>query len=1501
MPKKKSLPNSKKMTMRSVFHKPVQKWFDNTFPKATKAQQLGWPVIQSGKNALILAPTGSGKTLAAFLSAIDHLMFEPLPAKLERCRVLYISPLKALAVDVEKNLRAPIAGISWVAEKEGASYIPPTIAIRTGDTPARERTQFQRNPADILITTPESLYLMLTSNTREVLRSIRWVIIDEIHAVAGTKRGAHLAVSLERLQAITNKPFQRIGLSATQKPLDEIARFLGGGEVNAKGRWKERKVEIIDAGHRKNLDLQVVVPVEDMSRIGEILVDKKSAKKKEEAIRKSLWPSLYPKLLHLIRTHRTTLVFVNNRRLAERIAAAINELAGQEIMRAHHGSVSHDQRIEIEEDLKSGKVPAIVATSSLELGIDMGSIDLVVQIEATRSVTSALQRIGRAGHQAGEISKGIIFPKYRGDLAACAALTRLMVTGDVETTQYLRNPLDVLAQQIVAMTAMDAWKVDDLEKLIRQSAPFADLTRGILEGVLEMLSGRFPSDEFAELRPRIVWDRISGKIRARQGAKSVAITNGGTIPDRGLYGVFLAGADPGKGRVGELDEEMVFETREGETFLLGSSTWRVEDISHDRVVVSPAPGEPGKMPFWKGEGNGRSLEFGKAVGRLTRELQKLPTQKAEEVLTQQHYLDDWAAKNLLAYIHEQQEKAGIVPDDQTIVIERYSDELGDWRVCILSPFGARVHAPWTHAIESVLRQTAGQKVETMWSDDGIVIRFPETDEPPSIETFIPDPDEVEGLVVQQMGASALFASRFREAAARALLLPRRYPGQRTPLWQQRKRASDLLHVTSQYENFPIILETYRELLKDYFDMPGLIEVLRDIRSRKIRITTVNTRKPSPFASSLMFGYVGNFLYEGDAPLAERRAQALSVDQTQLRELLGEAEFRELLDADVIRNYEMQLQHLDEVRKVRNIDSLHEILMRLGDLSDAEIFARSNDEPATVRRWIQELSETNRIISVPVANQKRWIAAEDAAKYRDALGITIRSELPTAFLQPVATPLSDLIFRYARTHGPFHLEEAADRFGLGAATVEMVLQGLEDLGKVLQGEYKPGGSGREWCDTNVLRVLRLKSLARLRKEVEPVEPEAYARFLPAWHQIGSNRKGSEALLEILEQLQGYPLPISVLESQILPDRLKDYDPRDLDALLSSGAVLWTGVEAIGQNDGRIAFYLSDQASKLITPPSEIKNPDPLHSKIRETLASSGAVFFPQILTAVGNVFKRDVLQAIWDLVWAGEVTNDTLLPVRALQSHGKRSRKVKSSFVSGRISVPPSGAGRWSLVRNLIPQQQDPRSGAERMTTLANQFLNRLGVVTREAIGSEKLIGGFSAVYPVFKLMEESGKIRRGYFIAGRGAAQFALSGALDRLRDFREPSEEPQTYLLAATDPANAYGAVLPWPDRNDPFHFGRNAGARVILIDGQLAAYLGKGEKNLLTFISPDDPLIDRKAAAIAHGLSSEVDSGRRRAIVISSVDGQEPGETFMASALKNEGFVAFTHGWQKRAERKP
>lgn len=1460
-------------------------------------QQKGWPVIHSGHHALLLAPTGSGKTLAAFLAAIDHLMFAPQPPRAERCRVLYISPLKALAVDVERNLRAPVAGIARMAERSGVPFMLPTSAIRTGDTPAAERVQFARNPADILITTPESLYLMLTSNVREVLRSIRWVIVDEIHAVAATKRGSHLALSLERLEVLLEKPFQRIGLSATQRPLEEIAQFLGGGEPAARGKWKPRPVTIVDAGGRKQLDIRVTVPVEDMSRLGEVLEQIPSGPAAQGPSRRSIWPALYPQVLDLIRKHRTTLIFVNNRRLAERMAAMLNELAGDEIARAHHGSVAREQRQQIEEDLKAGRLPAIVATSSLELGIDMGSIDLVVQVEAPASVSSALQRIGRAGHQAGASSEGVVFPKFRGDLIACAALTKLMLNGEVEETRYPRNPLDVLSQQIVAMASMDTWSIHDLERTVRSSAPFANLTRHTLESVLDMLSGRYPSDEFGDLRPRITWDRIAGRIRARQGAKTIAISSGGTIPDRGLYGAFLVGADPGKGRVGELDEEMVFETRVGERFVLGATTWRVEEITHNRVLVSPAPGEEGKMPFWKGDAAGRSPDFGRAIGAFIRKVRKLQPVEARRLLMEEYRLDDWAANNLLAYLKEQVDKTGEVPDDRTIVVERYSDDLGDWRICILSPFGARVHAPWIHAIESTIRRKIGMAVETMWSDDGMILRFSETDDPPSLDLLLPDPEEVEGLVMEQLGASSLFAARFRESAARALLLPRRYPGQRTPLWQQRKRATDLLQVTSRYRDFPIILETYREVLRDFFDMPALTEILRDIRNRKIRVAAIQTRSASPFAASLMFGYVGNFMYDGDAPLAERRALALSVDPSQLRELLGESELRELLDPDVIDLLELQLQHLEESRRARHADGIHDLLLRLGDLSAQEIEARCA-VPASVKHWLKELDSARRAVEVSIAGARRWIAAEDTGRYRDALGTLTPSGLPDAFLEKVADPLGDLLSRYARTHGPFHGFAAAERFGLGAAPVQQILEKLEQAGRVVQGQFRAGRTGQEWCDAGVLRAIRQKSLAKLRREVEPVEPPVYGRFLTEWHRIGAARKGPDALLEVIEQLQGYPIPASVLESQVLPARLQDYDSRDLDSLMASGLVVWSGVEPIGQTDGRIALYLSEHAAQLLRPPEGEVNHEELHDTILEFLDQSGASFFPRIAQVAEGAFKPHVLSALWDLVWAGEVTNDTLAPLRALLVSSEKHRKRGRAVGIHRGAIPPEAAGRWSLVRKIVaPHGGIAATPTERLAATSQQLLDRLGVVTREAIAAERISGGFSAVYPVLKVMEEAGRIRRGYFIAGRGAAQFALPGALERLRGLREP-EECDPVMLAATDPANPYGAALPWPDRTDAAPVGRMAGASVILVNGRLAAFLGRGERNLLTFVSDDDADAEILLTGIARALAAQLESGHRRAVFIAEVDGNPPGRSRLAQALEKQGFVAYPHGWQKRRE---
>jgi ATP-dependent Lhr-like helicase len=959
------------------FREPVRAWFAGAFEAPTRAQELGWPRILAGESTLILAPTGSGKTLAAFLAAIDRLMFAPVPPREERCRVLYVSPLKALAVDVERNLRAPLVGIARQAERMGHPFHLPEVAIRTGDTPSRERAQFARQPADILITTPESFYLLLTSAARETLRTVRFAIIDEIHTMVATKRGAHLSLSLERLEELTGAPLQRVGLSATVHPVDEAARFLGGFADGGMGLWEcgstgvegtagtptrpythtpihpatPRPVEIADAGSRKEFDLRVEVPVEDMARLGEV-VEIPSGPAAQGEVRASIWPAIHPLILDQIRAHRSTLIFVNSRRLAERLAAALNELAGEEIVKTHHGSLAREQRLLVEDELKAGRLPAMVATSSLELGIDMGAIDLVIQVEAPPGVASAIQRIGRAGHQIGVPSKGLILPKYRGDLLACAALTERMRQGAVEPMAYPRNPLDVLAQQIVAMLGMDEWTVDNLERVIRRAAPFRELSRSMLEGVLDMLSGRYPSDEFAELRPRVTWDRLGGTLRPREGARRVAVTSGGTIPDRGLYGVFLLGAERGQGRVGELDEEMVFESHPGDVFLLGASSWRIEEITHDRVLVSPAPGEPGRMPFWHGDRAGRPLGFGRAIGALCRELRSVPEEQAIQRLIERHDLTEVAARNLLQYLEDQFEAAGVVPDDRTIVVERTLDEMGDWRVCLLSPFGSKILAPWAMAIAAMVRDAADPEIDILWTDDGIVARFPEADEPPAAEAVIPDPDEVEDLVIRQLGAggsarqmavgappTALFASRFREAAARALLLPRRHPGRRAPLWQQRKRAADLLAATAKYGSFPIILEAYRECLRDVFDMPALIELLRQVRRREVRVATVTTRAPSPFAASLMFNYVANFIYEGDSPLAERRAQALLVDPAQLRDLLGEAELRELLDPDALEQLELQLQHLTPERQARHPDALHDLLLRLGDLSLEEIRAR----------------------------------------------------------------------------------------------------------------------------------------------------------------------------------------------------------------------------------------------------------------------------------------------------------------------------------------------------------------------------------------------------------------------------------------------------------------------------------------------------------------------------------------------------------------------------------
>jgi ATP-dependent Lhr-like helicase len=1480
------------------FHAPVRDWFRATFSEATRAQRLAWPSILAGRSTLLLAPTGSGKTLAAFLAAIDRLMFSPEPAAGQRCRVLYVSPLKALAVDVERNLRSPLVGIASAAEKAGVPFRSPTVAIRSGDTPAAERARIARTPPDILITTPESLYLLLTSNAREALRGLETVIVDEIHSLAGTKRGAHLFLSLERLEALRPAgapPLQRIGLSATQRPLEEVARLLGGGNAGKRtGSWKPRPIEIVDAGSAKRFDLKVEVPVEDMARLQEEEIP--SGPAAGGPTRGSIWPTIYPRLVELIRAHRSTMIFVNSRRLAERLAAALNETAEEEIALAHHGSVAKEKRQDIEDRLKRGDLPAIVATSSLELGIDMGAVDLVVQIEAPPSVASGMQRIGRASHTVGAVSRGVLFPKYRGDLLACAAVTEAMAKGKVEETRYPRNPLDVLAQQIVAILAMDAMNVDDLYRLVRGAANFAELPLSSFEGVLDMLSGRYPSDEFAELRPRVTWDRVGGNLRAREGAKRIAVVNAGTIPDRGQYGVFLPGDDPRGGRrVGELDEEMVFESRPGEVFLLGASSWRIEEITHDRVLVSPAPGQPGKMPFWHGDRPGRPLEFGQAIGKLARELTKAPREEASRRLTEKHGLDRRAASNLLAYLQEQADATGEVPSDTAIVVERYQDEMGDWRVCVMSPFGSRIHAPWATAVTALLKERSGAEVEMLWSDDGMVFRLPESEEPPDTGLFLPAPDEVEDFVVRSLGETALFAARFRENAARALLLPRRHPGRRSPLWAQRKRAADLLGVAVRYGTFPILLETYRECLRDVFDLPGLVEVLRQVASRRLRVVTADSRTPSPFAASLLFSYVANFIYDGDAPLAERRAQALSVDQAQLKELLGEAELRELLDQESIEGLERSLQRRDPAQAIRHADGLHDLLLSIGDLTEPEIRERSS-LPEEAAGWLESLLRERRVFSFALGAEKRYAAAEDAARLRDALGIVVPPGLPGAFLEPVADPVGDLVSRYARTHGPFPIEAAAARLGLAIGSLRAALERLAASDRVLEGQFLPGGRSPEWCDAGVLRAIRRRSLAKLRREVEPVEPAAFGRFLVEWQGVSRPRAGLDSLLSVVEQLQGCPFPASAFESEILPSRIRGYKAADLDLLCAQGEVMWRGVDPLAPSDGRIALFLSDRYA-LLAPAIGGRAEGDLAARVRDLLAARGALFFSDLARETG-AFPGDLAAAVWDLVWAGEATNDTLAPLRSWlrRANGRESRSVSRPFRSRRLG-PPGTEGRWSLLPRADGAAGVPTE-TERRAALARALLERYGVLTREAAHAEGIAGGFSAVYEVLKAMEQSGRVRRGYFVAGLGATQFALPGAEDRLRSARE-SPEPdnsQTLILAATDPASPYGSSVPWPE-NAAGRPERRAGARVILFDGALAAWIGRAGGAILTFLPEQEPERSRAAAAVASALAGLVETGRRRAVLITRVDGAEPSSSPLAAPLTAHGFHSGTRGYLKRA----
>ncbi|GIH26660.1 hypothetical protein Aph01nite_49700 [Acrocarpospora phusangensis] len=1796
----------------------TREWFTGAFAVPTAAQEGAWTSIARGDNTLVVAPTGSGKTLAAFLWSLDRLAAEQMsPVALDTppkkdaskrggkpkrlCRVLYVSPLKALAVDVERNLRAPLTGIKQTARRLGLPVPDISVAIRSGDTSAEDRRRFAANPADILITTPESLFLILTSQAREALRGVDTVIIDEVHAVAPTKRGAHLALSLERLDALLPRPAQRIGLSATVRPVSEVAAFLGGS----------RPATIVQPPSDKVIDIDVIVPVEDMTEVSGMPPEGHG-----EPPQRSIWPHVEEHLLDLIESHHSTIIFANSRRLSERLCTRLNELAWQrrtapasltaeaddpdlagswniadgsnttrssaaggetggrraaegleasddpdvpggfggesaadgeagqepvhwstgfaellgrgreeagrpkgasgepegssempsnppegstaqsrssegsgaqpqssegsgmlsdssgrpagssrtpaemmamagaskgavpEVVRAHHGSVSKEERSQIEEALKSGRLPAVVATSSLELGIDMGAVDLVACVAAPPSVASGLQRIGRAGHQVGAVSRGVIFPKYRGDLVQTAVVAERMKSGQIEEMRYPRNPLDVLAQQIVAMTAVDEWTVDELEELVKRAAPYATLPRSALEATLDMLAGRYPSEEFAELRPRLVWDRVTGTLQARPGAQRLAVTNGGTIPDRGLFGVFLVGEK--SSRVGELDEEMVYESRAGDVFVLGATSWRIEEITADRVLVSPAPGQPGKLPFWHGDALGRPAELGRAIGAFVRELSAGGTPADERVRAAG--LDAFASANLLAYLKEQRDATGYVPDDRTLLVERFHDELGDWRVVIHSPYGARVHAPWALALGRRLRERYGMDVQAVHSDDGIVLRVPDTldDAPSDLAAF--DADEIEQIVVEELGGSALFASRFRECAGRALLLPRRMPGKRSPLWQQRQRAAQLLGAASKYASFPVVLETMRECLQDVFDVPGLVQLMRDIAARRVRVVEVETGQASPFAASLLFNYVGAFMYEGDAPLAERRAQALALDTSLLAELLGQADLRELLDPDVIAEAERELARLD--RPLRDVEDLADLLRSHGPLLTEDVSIREGD-PA----WLVDLERTRRAIRVRVAGQEQWAAIEDAWRLRDALGAPLPVGVPLEFLDPPDTsvrgerssgpdPIGDLVARHACTRGPFDAGTAAARFGVGIAVINDALRRLAASGRVVTGEFRPGGRGEEWCDSGVLRLLRRRSLARLRKEVEPVPPEVLAAFLPQWHGIsaqlfdasdgrdagrgsappygpegrgalpgrspadvygsedrsgrgladaygpgsqgsrgptdtygpgsrggrgpadayGPGSQGSrgptdtygpgsrggrgpadaygqegrglfqggrgsmqamDALVHAIERLQGAAVPGSALETLVLPGRVPGYSPALLDELTASGEVIWAGQGSLPGGDGWVSLYFADTAPLLLPEPAEISM-TPLHDLVLDVLGGGGALFFRdlsnRVTSGLGTVPDDQTLAAaLWDLVWSGRVTGDTLAPLRATLGTGRPAHRPATTrrrrAVLPTRTGPPTVGGRWWLL------PEPARDGTQRAHAQAEVLLERHGVLTRGGVTSERLPGGFSAVYQVLRAFEESGRCRRGYFVEGLGGAQFASPGAVDRMRSMA-PSGPPEaeavnagaglsrgaspldalwqagvqahgsgraprrTVVLAAADPANPYGAALPWPDRaEDVTHRpGRKAGALVVMVDGRLVLYVERGGKTLLSFGAEEDlrPAVTALATAVREGALGK--------LTVERADGTAITSSPLAAALEAAGFHPTPRGLRIR-----
>lgn len=1420
------------------FAQATQSWFRKSFANPSPVQIAGWPHLRAGKHALLLAPTGSGKTLAAFLSCIDSLLHRPKPER-PGFRVLYISPLKSLAYDIDKNLRVPLNGITELSPTPLSEI---SVDIRTGDTSASMRQKQARNPGDILITTPESLYLLLGSKAREGLRTIETVIIDEIHAVSGTKRGVHLFLSLERLDILCNREVQRIGLSATQRPLDRIANLLGG----------DRKVEIVDCQSPPLLDLQIEMPPE-------VLPDEDAAPQPVDAKpNKGMWPAILPRLLQSIQSHTTTLVFCNSRRLAERIAQELNDLAGEDICKAHHGSVARSLRVSTEEALKRGQLRSLVATSSMELGIDVSSIDLVVQIGSPSSVSQGLQRVGRAGHSLGIRSQGLIIPKFRGDLLEATAIAQGMRLGHIEECTVPENCLDVLAQQIVAMVSAEDRNVAQLLATIRRAYSFRNLSIEAYYAVLDMLSGRYTESEMPQLRPRITWDRQEDRLMARKGSKMISLINGGTIPDRGLYAVHLGQGGP---RIGELDEEMVYEARAGECFLLGASTWRILEITRDQVIVSPAPGESGKMPFWRGEGPGRPASLGQKLGAIARELSALDDHECKTRLIEEYLLSPDAADHLHAYLRTQQQASGVIPSDQCIVVERFCDEVGDWRVCILSPFGSRVHAPWSMAISAKLSEHGIENPQMHWTDDGIALHLPDTGRELDLSLLLPSCEELQELIVSALAGSALFATRFRENAARALLLPKQRPGKRTPLWLQRLKSQQLLDATKSIPGFPIGMETYRECMLDVFDLPALENLLKQIHDTSIAIHSVETTSPSPFARGLVYSFVAAYLYEGDAPSAERKAAVLNLDRALLRDLLGSEDLREFIELEVVELVDEELQFLSEDRLVRNADELHDMLRSLGNLSEHAITERSSNDP---QPWLASLASSGRACLLQLSGPL-WVATENAAAYRDALGVTLPEGIPVSLLETVPDAIYDICLRYAARRKPFTETELAQEFGLELPKAREILSELENRGRILRGNFTPGKTCEEWCNGDVLRRIRKRSLARLRAQIAPVSGAQYTNFLCEHHGINAPGQGLPALRTAIDMLAAQPLPWSEIESRILPSRISNYHPSMLDALCASGEVLWVGAGSLGKSDGKVRLVLRHKAHALL-PACEELGPDApaLATSIDQELQSRGASFLAALALNSDLGDSEEIESALGYLLWNGRITNDTVAYLRGLKTRPRREsakRKVRMQRI----------AGRWSSSVELALEEKSAADILLRSQALLDCF----AVVSRElgpCIG-----GNYSSLASVYRLMEDQGKLRRGLFVDGLEGVQYCRAGVVDSLRT--PPAQVGQ--VLAACDPASPWGNTLGWPA-----HLGsvsRRAGSTLYLWQGHPICYVESGRTKLVTF--GRDERLDK---VITHLLPA---MAAKRSARITTIDGE-------AAALSPLCPRFITHQWRIEQE---